>query len=173
VDEDTARYEFEFEITLDDLVDFLRLDQKVLNATGAIGGLAMIAVGVVFIVGSGDLIFGLLSMLLGLGWIGLSHTRHFDRWRTGRQARAIIGRKVRLSVGKTGIEVTSNETETKVDWSGATGVKDDERMVIVARQRRPALWIPTRAFASADQRAEAIAYMRERTVEARAAATRR
>jgi hypothetical protein len=166
--EDAQRYELQFEITVDDVVDFLRLDQRTLNAAGAIGGVALVAVGIVFIFLAGDVLFGLLSILLGAGWVALAQTTYFDRWRSSRQAKEIIGHTIRLSIGDAGIGVSANGKRTPVEWASATGVKDDERIVIVARNRQPGLWIPARAFASADQRAAVIDYMRAHISETRA-----
>ena len=147
-------YRIEFEITRDDLVDYLRLAQRTLNAVGVVGAVVAFSVAVLLVVFD-EIPFGLLIAGLGLFWMISAGTPIVDRLRAGRVGRSIIGTPASFVVGEAGLEVVTATGSGHIPWSAITRVVEGPKMVFLKRDRLLVAWLPKRATSD-----EVLAYIR-------------
>ena len=142
-------FEIKFTITIDDVVAYLRLLQRMLNAIGVILGLVVMSIGGILGVLTLDAFTGVWTFGIGLLFVLLAGTEFLDRWRVQRSARRLIGSKCTLKFDEDGIDADTVSGSGHVPWTSVTAVKRSDRVLIVKRDRVPIVWIPSRAFASA------------------------
>ena len=165
-DNSSNGFHLDFEIRADHLVDFLRLRQARLNRIGGIIAVALVAVGVYFVM-SGDRTLGAFEIVVGSVMLITSQTRVFDNWRVKRAAKSIIGTRAQFEVDESGIKVANAGQQVSAEWSEITELKVNDAMILPMRGRLPLGWMPTDAFASAEARDEALSFMNERIAHAR------
>ena len=164
-DSDYKGFELDFVIKSDQLVDFLKLRQRTLNRVGGFIAIALIVVGVYFVV-SGDRLLGAFEILVGGAMLVTSQTRIFESWRVKRAGKAVIGTRAKLQVDEAGIHVENAGQSGSAEWSAITELKISDSTIIPMRGRLPLGWMPTEAFASPEARSLAISFMHEQIAKA-------
>jgi hypothetical protein len=139
-----------FTITADDVVAFLRLAQRRLNTVVATMGVILVALGLALSIQSGEATAGLLEIVVGLTVFGLTATEFLDRWRVGRVARSIVGTTNSFTFDSNGITAQTATGSGRIPWDAVTQTVENERMLLIKRDRLTVVWIPKRAFASPD-----------------------
>lgn len=142
-----------FTITVDDVVAYVRLMQQRLNRIGVALGLAVMTVGGILGIVTLDAFTGLWTLAIGVLFVVLAGTEYLDRWRVQRGARSLIGSQASFTFDERGIDAHTVTGSGRVPWSALTELKRDARVIVIKRDRIPVVWIPTRAFASTDERA--------------------
>jgi len=165
-DSDFTGFELDFVIKPDHLVDYLRLRQATLNRVGGIIAVALVVVGIYFVM-NGDPILGAFEIGVGSIMLVTSQTRLFDSWRVRRAGRAVIGTRAQFKVDESGIHIENAGQTQDVDWPAITELKVSDAIIVPMRDRMPVAWMPTEAFASGTARDQAIAFMREQIARSR------
>lgn len=159
-------YQLSFEITVDDIIDASRLNQKrlalLLRATWV---LLFVGAGLLLALGYDPWIPALLAFYATLLLI-YSEGRALARWRVGRVAKSLIGRYMEVVIDRNGVDVNGAESGSQLGWAGLSAVISDVRIVLLKRDRLPVFWIPNTAFASPEHRDEVETYMRNQLAAA-------
>jgi hypothetical protein len=165
-DTDYRGFELDFVIKADHLVDFLKLRRRTLNRIGGLIAIALIAVGVYFVL-NGDRTLGAFEILVGSAMLVTSQTRIFESWRVKRAGKAVIGTRARFQVDGSGIHIENAGQSGAAEWSEITDLKVNDSTIIPMRGRLPLGWMPTEAFASPEARNIAIVFMDEQMAKSR------
>lgn len=160
-------FEIEFTITIDDFVAYLRLLQHTLNVVGVMLGLAVLVVGGLIALLAQDLFTGLWTLLIGLLFVVLAGTEFLDRFRVQRNARSLIGTVAKLKFDEEGITADTASGSGNVPWSAVTQLKQNDRVIVIRRDRIPVAWIPKRAFETTEESATLTAYIDAQIAAAR------
>ncbi len=158
----TPPFRISFTITVDDVVVYLRLLQQRLNRIGVLLGLIVMGVGAVLAVLTLDAFTGVWTFAIGVLLVIVAGTEFLDRWRVQRSARSLIGSNASFTFDEEGIEADTVTGSGRVEWSALTELMRDDRVMVIKRDRIPVVWIPARAFASAEERAALEAFVREK-----------
>lgn len=153
-------YSVKFTITVDDLVAYLRLQQRTLNRIGTGLGFVALALGAVFAILASDLVSALGFGLIGLVFLFSGSTEVVDRWRVRRGARSIVGSTPSYVFDDIGIKSNTFEGSGRIPWTDITDMRHSDRVLVVKRGRLPVVWIPNRAFASTAEAAEVEDFIR-------------
>lgn len=153
-------YKLVFTITEDDVVAFVRLLQRRLNMIGTALGLVVMTVGGIIGVLARDPFTGVWTFLVGLLFVVLSGTEFLDRWRVKRGARSLIGSTGSFIIDERGITADPPTDAGRRAWSEITDIQENDRILIVKRGRTPVVWVPKRAFASDDEAAAVVSFVR-------------
>jgi hypothetical protein len=151
-----------FTATVDDIVAFVRLLQRRLNMIGIGLGLAVMTIGGVVAIMAQDPFTGVWTFVVGLTFVLLSGTEFLDRWRVRRSAKSLIDSDFSYLIDQKGVSVVPPTETGRVSWSEISDVVENERVLILKRGRVPVVWVPKRAFASADEAAAIAEYIRDR-----------
>jgi hypothetical protein len=165
-DSDYTGFELDFVIKPDHLVDYLRLRQATLNRIGGIIAVALVVVGIYFVM-NGDPILGAFEIVVGGVMLVTSQTRLFDSWRVKRAGRAVIGTRAQFKVDESGLHIENAGQTQDVAWPAITELKVSDAIIVPMRDRLPVAWMPTEAFASSSARDLAISFMREQVARSR------
>ncbi len=139
-----------FEITVDDFVAYLRLLQLRLNTIGVVLGLVVMGIGATLAVLTLDAFTGVWTFAVGLILVIAAGTDFMDRWRVRRSAKSLIGSKASFKFDDEGIDAETVSGSGNVPWSSVTELKRNDRVLIIKRDRIPLVWIPLRAFSTAE-----------------------
>lgn len=153
-------YSVKFTVRVDDVVAYLRFQQTRLNRIGTALGLVALALGAVFAIFAADLVSALGFGLIGLVFLFSGSTEVVDRWRVRRGARSIVGSTPSYVFDDTGIRSNTFEGSGRIPWTEITDMRQNERVLVVKRDRLAVVWIPKRAFASAAEAAEVEDFIR-------------
>ncbi|HUP83934.1 MAG TPA: YcxB family protein [Candidatus Limnocylindria bacterium] len=148
-----------FEVGTDDIVDYLQLAQKRLNAVGMGAGSLALLYGFWIAVQGDPLLGAVMSLMGGLLLVG-SATRYADRLRARTIGRRIVGTQVAFSIGEGGIESTSGTIRRNAAWSTVDNVLESDSMIVLRRGRLTVVWLPKRAMGSPEQRDAALEFIR-------------
>jgi hypothetical protein len=162
-----VRYQLSFEITEDGFADYLRWRQRTASMVVAVISLAVLALNGLSLRLGVPLLLALIFSTPAFLLLIASQTSYLDRWRIRRHARSLLGSTAKFDIGLHGIDSELVGMASQVGWDTVTNIHDNGRVVIVARDRLPVLWIPASAFASAAQRDEIVSFMRDQISAAR------
>ena len=157
-----------FTATVDDIVAFVRLLQRRLNLIGISLGLAVMTVGGIVAVLAQDPFTGAWTFVVGVLFLLLSGTEFLDRWRVKRSAKSLIGSDFAYQFDHKGVSVIPPTETGRVSWAEVSEIVDNERVLILKRGRMPVVWVPKRAFASADEAVAVAEFARTRIAGAQA-----
>lgn len=155
-------------MTADAMIDAAQLHQAGIYRLVTIA-VAMIVVSAVIVAAIG-LAFPDLGWLLGVAvllvaWgaviLGAMRGRWLLRWGIRRNARSVLGGTTELVLGDEGLAITTPYSSGFVRWSQVTAIRENERTVVFERDRLLLGWVPSTAFASAEQRAAVLRFARE------------
>lgn len=162
------KYHLAFEITVDGFTDWMRWRQRRAMAVSAAIALALIALNGLSLWLGTPLEFAVLFSIPAVLLLIATQTPYLDRWRIRRQARSLLGSIAKFDIGPDGIDAVMVGTTSRVPWSSLTEVQDNGRVVVVARDRLPVLWISAAAFPSEEERTAIVAFMRSQISAAQA-----
>lgn len=161
-------YRLHYQMTADAMIDAAQLHQAGIYRLVTIA-VAMIVVSAVIVAAIG-LAFPDLGWLLGVAvllvaWgaviLGAMRGRWLLRWGIRRNARSVLGGTTELVLGDEGLAITTPYSSGFVRWSQVTAIRENERTVVFERDRLLLGWVPSTAFASAEQRAAVLRFARE------------
>lgn len=147
-----SEFSFSFTVTVDDVVDYLRVVQRTMNLVGLALGVGMVALGIWIAFIYESFVDGSVPVLLGLATAFAAQTRFLDAWRVRRNARGILGTGALLQFGEDGLIAKLATGEGSVPWSTVTRTRSSDRTLVFMRDRLTVAWLPTRVFVSAEQR---------------------
>jgi hypothetical protein len=154
-----------FTVTLEGVRDARRLQQRNLVLSGGTG---LVAVGLLlFVLGnSGGVVLVAIGILVVVEWQFPIFDRWFDR------GRLIVGSVCDLWLDETALHWRQTrpgafETTGQIDWSRISGLREDDRGILVMDGRVARIGIPKDAFASAESLADFRAEVHRRIVERR------
>ena len=100
-------------------------------------------------------IFGILFLVLG----------DFDlvrRWQANRYFGSLLGRTVTVDVDEESVRFSNDLAQTQFGWSSLTTVRSTPKTVVFLRERAILGYIPSAAFASAEDQRRFVEFARER-----------
>jgi hypothetical protein len=148
-----------FVVTAEDLVDYLQLAQRRINAVGIGAGSLALLYGF-WIAVQGDAALGaVMSVMGGLLLLG-SATRWADRLRARTIGRRIVGTAVTLVVDEGGIASTSGSSQRHAAWDTVDNILESDALIVLRRGRLTVVWLPKRAMGSPDERDATVAFIR-------------
>ena len=154
-----------FTVTLEGIRDARRLQQRYFVLWGGTG---LVAVGLLlWVLGNpGGVFLVVLGVFLFVEW----RFPIFDRWFDRR--RLIVGSECEVWLDESAIHWRQTrsgafETTGQIDWSRISGLREDDRAILVMDGRVPRIGIPKTAFGSAEALGEFRAEMRQRIAEHR------
>jgi hypothetical protein len=159
-DQSGPPFRVSFTATVDDIVAFVRLLQRRLNMIGIGLGLAVMTVGGIVAVLAADPFTGAWTFIVGLLFVLLSGTEFLDRYRVRRSAKSLIGSDFAYLFDSKGVSVVPPTETGRVSWSEISDVVENERVLILKRGRTPVVWVPKRAFSSAEEAAAVAEFAR-------------
>ena len=152
-----------FVVTLDDIRDARRLRQR--NAV-LLGTTGLIALGLVLWLSgnSGGVVLAAIGVLFLLEW----RFPIFDRWFDRR--RLVVGSTCDVWLDEAALHWRQGgsgafEMSGQFDWSRISGLREDDRAILVMDGRAPRMGIPKTAFTSAESLAEFRAELRRHIAE--------
>ena len=154
-----------FTVTLEGIRDARRLQQRNLVLWGGTG---VVSVGLLlFVLGNpGGVVLVVLGILVLVEWQFPIFDRWFDR------GRLIVGSVCELWLDESALHWRQTrhgafETTGQIDWSRISGLREDDRGILVMDGRVARIGIPKDAFASAESLAGFRAEVRQHTAERR------
>lgn len=153
-------YDISFVVTETDLVNYLRLMQRVTNMILASIGLGAAGVGAYLIIG-GDIVIGAVNVTLGLVILAFSQTTLLDRFRIRRTSQSIVGVSVRLQVAMSGIDIDNAGNRRHLEWSTISGTKVNEKIICLIGAGKTLVWLPAAAIGSADDQRRFLVFIAE------------
>ncbi|MEP7360381.1 MAG: YcxB family protein [Chloroflexota bacterium] len=148
-----------FQITRDDMVDYLRVAQRTLNTIGMGAGIVGALYGI-YLAYLGDTALGIVLLVMGAFLFLASATRYMDRLRAASIGKRIIGTQATLTVGDSGIDSDTVAGNAHVSWSQADNVVESPQTIVLRRGRLTICWIPTRAMGLPAERDAQLEYIR-------------
>jgi hypothetical protein len=153
-----------FEITREDMVDYLRVVQKTLNTIGMGAGILGALYGA-YLAYLGDTALGIVLIVMGALLFLASATRYMDRLRAASIGKRVVGTPATFTVSNAGIDSSTVAGNAHVSWSQADNVVESPATIVLRRGRLTICWIPTRAMGSPAERDAQLAYIREHVGE--------
>lgn len=153
-------YDISFQVTEDDLVNYVRLMQRTTNLVGTGLGIAAGGVGV-YILLTGDPVVGLINLVLGLVILTFARTPVLDRLRIRRVAKRIVGTSARFQVAASGLDVDNAGFHGHVAWSTVTGTRANDKIICLMSGGTSQGWMPAAAVGSAEEQAEFLEFVNE------------
>jgi hypothetical protein len=160
-------YRIVFTVTEDAAIDASRFAGARMWRLMAVAALLIVACGLIatFLdepaAGVGLLAAGALLALTSV-W------RAPTRWLLRRRSRSAFGTRLELSIGDTGLDVTSAHASGHRDWTGLTEVREGRKSVLFMRDRLAVAYAPLEAFGTPARRHQILAYARAKMASGRA-----
>jgi hypothetical protein len=152
-------FSFSFELTTQDVVDYLRVAQKTVNnvgiGAGIIGVLYGISLGYL-----GDVALGIVLIVMAVFLLLASATSYMDRLRARSVGKRIVGTRASYTIDEGGIDSTTVAGQRHVPWSDADNVLEGSAVIIVRRARTTIAWLPKRAMGSPAERDALLEFIR-------------
>lgn len=154
------KYEVNFEITETGFADYLKWRQRTPSIVATAVALALLAINGLSLWFGVQLPVALLFSMPAFLLLIAAQTSYLDRWRIRRQARSLLGSTAKFAIGPDGIDAEMVGMASHVGWDSVTNIHDNGKVVVIARDRMPVLWISGSALSSAAQRDEIVSFMR-------------
>lgn len=110
---------------------------------------------------------GILIMVFSGLMLITTRLELLDRFIGRRRFRSVLDQPIQMSLGEEGIHLEGPLATSYMPWPSLTEVRSNDRTVLFIRDQILLAYAPAAAFASADERAEVIAFARERIAAAR------
>jgi hypothetical protein len=163
---DGPPYRVSYPVTADAAIDAARLAMAPLRRRMTFVSLGALVFGVVLCL-AGDWTFGPAIVMFGLLTLALTILRGPERWLVNRRGRSLLGGSAELVFRDEGVDFATPQASGRVAWSALTEARDDERSVILLRDRILVGYAPVVSFGPPERRAEIVDYIRERITTAR------
>ncbi len=148
-----------FEITTEDMVNYLRVAQKTLNSIGMGAGVVGALYGA-YLAYLGDLVVGAVLIVMGAFLFLASATRFMDRLRARSVGKRVIGTQAKFTVSDDGIDSDTVAGNAHLSWSQSDNVVESDETILLRRGRLTICWIPTRAMGSPAERDAQLEFIR-------------
>lgn len=148
-----------FELSRDDLVDYLRLVQKNLNSIGIGAG----AIGVLYgayLAWSTDVTPGAVLAAMGAVLILVSATPYADRLRARTSGKRIIGTQQTFTIDEGGISSSNSRGTGHASWATVDNIVESPETLVLRLGKRPKIWLPKRALGSPAERDAILEFIR-------------
>ncbi|MEX2547440.1 MAG: YcxB family protein [Chloroflexota bacterium] len=154
------RYEIEFEMTADGIAEASRLFQRRQYLLIGAAGIFELGIALLLVAIGADIVIAIMVAVVGLFSLALTQTPVILKWRIGRMARSILGTTAKAEIDSTGFKFTNSQSSAHIEWNGLTDVRENDKIVLLVRDRRPYAWIPAAAFGTPERREEIVSFMR-------------
>jgi hypothetical protein len=148
-----------FELTTEDLVDYLRVAQKGLNSVGIAAGVIGILYGA-YLAWTGSVTLGAVLGGMGAFMFLVSATRHADRLRARSAGKRIIGTQSTFTIDESGIAASTAGGTGHAPWASVDNIVESPRVVVLRRGRATKIWLPKRALGSAEESESLLRFVR-------------
>lgn len=155
----TPPFNVSFQITRDDLVDYLRVAQRTLNSVGMGAGIVGALYGI-YLAYLGDTALGAVLVGMGAFLFLVSATRYADRLRASSIGKRIIGTQATYTIDDGGIDSDTVAGKAHVSWSAADNYLESPAVIVLRRGKVTVTWLPTRAMGSPAERDAVLAFLR-------------
>ena len=155
----TQPYHLTFELTTQDVVDYLRVAQRVLNYVGMGAGVVGVLYGI-YLAAYGDVVLGGVLVAMAVLLFLASATPYMDRLRARSIGRRIVGTRASYTIDESGIESTTVAGTRLVPWSAADNLNEGSGVIILRRARATIVWLPKRAMGSPAEQEALLAFIR-------------
>ena len=148
-----------FELTTQDLVDYLRVAQKGLNTVGMAAG----AIGMIYgayLAWTGDVALGAVLFAMGAFLFLVSATPYADRLRARSAGKRIIGTQATITFDDGGINSSTASGGGHASWSAVDNLLEGPETLVLRRGRVTRLWLPKRALGAPSQSAAILNFIR-------------
>jgi hypothetical protein len=152
-------YAIEHPITAADAVEAARLARRTMMRVGKAIGAVVMAIGIVALV-LFDWFIGVTVLAVGGATLGTATLPHLDRWLAGQQLRGVVGGRARSVIDADGINFENPQISGRIAWSSLTHLLENDRVLVLMRDRALVAYIPTSALGAS--RDEIVAFMRDR-----------
>jgi hypothetical protein len=150
-----------FELTTEDLVDYLRVAQKTLNTIGTGAGVVGMIYGA-YMAWTGDVVMGGVLVAMGAFLVLVSGTRYADRLRARTVGKRIIGTQATLTFDEGGIASSTAGGSGHASWAAVDNIVESPETLVLRRGRLTKLWLPKRALGEAAERDALLDFIRAR-----------
>ncbi|HEY8135283.1 MAG TPA: YcxB family protein [Candidatus Limnocylindrales bacterium] len=148
-----------FELTTEDLVDYLRVAQKSLNTIGMAAGVVGMLYGA-YMAWTGDVVVGGVLVAMGAFLILVSATRYADRLRARSVGKRIIGTQATITFDDGGIASSTAGGSGHASWAAVDNIMESPETLVLRRGRLTKLWLPKRALGTPAERDALLDYIR-------------
>jgi hypothetical protein len=148
-----------FELTTEDLVDYLRVAQKSLNTIGMAAGVVGMLYGA-YMAWTGDVVVGGVLVAMGAFLILVSATRYADRLRARSVGKRIIGTQATITFDDGGIASSTAGGSGHASWAAVDNIMESPETLVLRRGRLTKLWLPKRALGTPAERDAMLDYIR-------------
>ena len=148
-----------FELTTEDLVDYLRLAQRSLNTIGMSAGALGMIYGA-YLAWTGDVVVGAVLLAMGAFLFLISATRYADRLRARSVGKRIIGTQATLTFDEGGITSSTAAGSGHASWASVDNILESPETLVLRRGRLTKLWLPKRALGSSAESAAILDFVR-------------
>jgi hypothetical protein len=152
-------YTVTFELTTEDLVDYLRVAQRSLNTIGMAAGVVGLLYGA-YLAWTGDVVVGAVLLAMGMFLFLVSATRHADRLRARSVGKRIIGTQATLTFDEGGIASSTAAGSGHASWASVDNILESPETLVLRRGRLTKLWLPKRALGSTAESAATLDFVR-------------
>jgi hypothetical protein len=148
-----------FELSTEDLVDYLRVAQKSLNTIGMAAGVVGMLYGA-YMAWTGDVVVGGVLVAMGAFLILVSATRYADRLRARSVGKRIIGTQATITFDDGGIASSTASGSGHASWAAVDNIMESPETLVLRRGRLTKLWLPKRALGTPAERDAMLDYIR-------------
>ncbi|MEP7379219.1 MAG: YcxB family protein [Chloroflexota bacterium] len=155
----TPPFNVSFQVTTEDLVDYLRVAQRTLNSVGMGAGIVGALYGI-YLGYLGDAALGAVLVGLGAFLFLVSATRYADRLRARSIGHRVIGTQATYAIDDGGIDSNTVAGKAHVTWSAADNYLQSPAIIVLRRGKMTVTWLPTRAMGLPAERDAVLAFIR-------------
>ena len=148
-----------FELTTEDLVDYLRVAQRSLNTIGTWAGVVGMLYGA-YMAWTGDVVVGGVLVAMGAFLILVSATRYADRLRARSVGKRIIGTQATLTFDEGGIVSSTAGGSGHASWAAVDNIIEGPETLVLRRGRLTKIWLPKRALGTGAERDALLDFIR-------------
>jgi hypothetical protein len=138
-------YVIEHTLTAADVVEAGRLARRGLMRVGRLIGALLLVVGALLVVVV-DWLIGVVAMGAGAATLWTAAFPTVDRWLAGWQLRGVLGGSASSVIDAGGIDFVNPHLSGHIEWSNLTHAVENDRILLLMRDRTPVAYIPVSAL---------------------------
>lgn len=152
-------FRISFELTTDDMVDYLRVAQKRLNSIALAAAVLGMLYGA-YLAWLGDVAFGAVLAVMAASLLLVSATRYADRLRAKSIGKRLIGTQATFTIDDGGIDSSTAVGSAHISWGVVDNFMEGAQTIVLRRRRMTLLWLPKRALGEPAEREAALKFIR-------------